>query len=100
MKPRHLMLHLSLLLFAGNLFGQSNQAERLFVPFLDNESQNNVIVAISDTSGSGKTCPIKYTNVLSNTNLFSLEEQTLLRDVFIKYKHVTTNSGPPGTQFA
>jgi hypothetical protein len=40
---------------------------------------------------------LKYTNVLSNTNLFTPAEQELLRAVSAKYERVTTNSGPPGT---
>lgn len=81
---------------AGNLFAQINTSKRMFVPFLDKESQSNVVVTFSDIF-NGKPCPAQYTNVLSNTNLFLPEEQALLRDIFLRYKTVTTRSGPPGT---
>ena len=101
MKLQHLILNLGLLLlFAGNLFSQSNQAERLFIPLMDKESQSNVVVTVSDFGGIGKPCPPKYTNVLTNTNLFTLEQQKIINEVFVKYKNVTTNSGPPGTVLA
>jgi hypothetical protein len=100
MKLRQLVLNFSLLVFFESLFGQINQTERLFIPFLDKESQGNVTVRVSDLFGGGESCPIEYTNVVSNTNLFSFQERSLLADIFIKYKHVTTNAGPPGTQFA
>jgi hypothetical protein len=100
MKPRHLIHYLGMLFFASILSGQTNQVNKLFIPFLDKESQSNVIVSVSDLFNTGIPCPKQYTNVISNTNLFSLEEQSLLRDIFMKYRHVTTNSGPPGTQFA
>ena len=74
--------------------GQSNQA-RLFVPFLDRESQSNVNVSV-DFSVE-QPCPPEFTNVLSNTNLFTSEEQRLIKEVFAKYKNVATNSGPPGS---
>jgi hypothetical protein len=96
MKLRNLIFGLSLLL-SGNLFGQTNQADRLFLPFLDKESQSNVIVTLN-LSGDGIPCPLEYTNMLSNTNLFTFEEQKTIQEVFIKYKNVTTNSGPQGTE--
>jgi hypothetical protein len=97
MKLRKFILGLILIISAGYVFGQTNQAGRLFVPFLDKESQSNIIVTL-DLSGSGEPCPLQYTNVLSNTNLFTLEEQKAIQEVFVKYKNVTTNSGPPGTE--
>jgi hypothetical protein len=99
MKLRHIILGLSLLFFAGNLFGQTNQVKKIFVPFLDEESQSNVVITVSDF-GSEQPSPLEYTNLISNTNLFTPKEQKLLEEVFIKYKNyqdLTTNSGPPGT---
>src|SRR5664280_2019698 len=90
MKP-FLIFSLSVLL-SGTLFGQTSQ--RLYVPYLDKESQSNVIVTVES---AGEPCPPEYTNTLSNTNLFTPEEQKLIGDVFVKYKNVTTNSGPPGS---
>lgn len=80
------------------LFGQTNQQGKLIIPFLDEASQSNVIVTVSDVLGKGQPCPIEYTNTLSNTNLFIPEEQRLIREVFVKYADATTNSGPYGTK--
>ena len=96
MKLNQIVLSLSLLFLAENLFGQINQPVRLVIPGLDPASQSNVLVRICDLNG-GQLCPQAATNVLSNTNLFTLEEQRLIADVFLKYKNVTTNSGPAGT---
>jgi hypothetical protein len=81
-----------LISFVFNVFG----AERLFIPFLDPASQSNVTVTVSDF-GKGQPCPPEFTNSVSNTNLFTQEEQQMIQDIFVKYKNVTTNSGPPGT---
>ena len=87
-------------LFTETLFGQMNQAERLFIPYLDKESQSNVVVTACSFAPPGLPCPIQYTNVLSNSNLFTLGEQRQIEEVFFKYKDVTTNSGPSGTIFS
>jgi hypothetical protein len=96
MKLQHLILAINLFISAERLFGQSNQTEKLFIPFLDKKSQINVIVTVSDFT-TGQPCPLAYTNVLSNTNLFTDKEQKIIGEAFLKYKNVTTNSGPPGT---
>lgn len=96
MKLPHLALGLSLIVFTGDLLGQTNQT-RLFLPFLDKESQSNVVVSVY---GEGQPCSMEYTNVLSNTNLFTSEEQVLIKEVFVKYQSVTTNLGPAGTVLA
>jgi hypothetical protein len=44
-------------------------------------------------------CQPEYTNLLSNTNLFSIAEQEKIKEVTLKYQNVTTNSGPAGTVF-
>jgi hypothetical protein len=81
--------------FVINISGQTNNA-RLYIPFLDKDSQSNAVVKYADIS-NGKPCPEKYTNSLSNTNLFSQSEIACIRNIFVKYKSVTTNSGPAGT---
>ena len=96
MKLAHLTVGASLLLLAGGLFGQTNQI-RLFLPFLDKESQSNVIVTVFDLFGGGQPSPSEYNNVLSNTNLFTPKQQKLIKSVLVKYQKVTTNSGPAGT---
>jgi hypothetical protein len=86
-------------LFAVIVFGQTNQHGKLVIPFLDEESQSNLTVTVvSDPLGDGQPCPPEFTNTLSNTNLFTPEEQRLIKDVFVKYADVTTNSGPHGTK--
>ncbi len=81
------------------LLGQTNRQGKLLIPFLDEESQSNVTVTVvSDPLGNGQPCPAEYTNVLSNTNLFTPKQQRLIKDVFLKYINVTTNSGPSGTK--
>jgi len=97
---RYLIIILSLIISADTIFGQTNQLVRLFVPFLDKESQSNVIVKVSDIFGSGIPCSTQYINNLSNTNLFTPEEKGIIQEIFYKYKdyrNLTTNSGPPGT---
>jgi hypothetical protein len=89
---------LSLCLSVTNLFGQTDQAERLLIPFLAKESQSNIIITISDIFGNGRPCTTAYTNSLSNTNLFTPKEQELIRGAFVKYIKITTNSGPSGTK--
>jgi hypothetical protein len=76
---------------------QPTSTEHLYIPGLAPASQSNVIISISDFFGQGQICPMKYTNALANTNLFSAEEQRTIAETFVKYKSVTTNSGPPGT---
>jgi hypothetical protein len=80
------------------LYGQTIQQRKLTIPFLDEASQSNLIVNVSDILGNGQPCPREYTNALSNTNLFTSEEQRLIREVFVKYADVTTNSGPHGAK--
>ena len=36
------------------------------------------MVTVADLFGDGETCPRVYTNSLSNTNLFALEQQRLI----------------------
>ncbi len=100
MKLQPINLAVSLMLVTGNLSGQTNQAGRLFIPYLDKESQSNVVVTACNFAPPGLPCPAKYTNVLSNPNLFSSHERQQIEDIFKKYKNITTNSGPPGTIFS
>jgi hypothetical protein len=94
MKTLLLILSAGLLIFTVDLRGQTNQA-RLFLPFLDKESQSNVVVSLG--FNAEQPCPLEYTNVLSNTNLFTPEERESIEQAFVKYQDVTTNSGPSGS---
>lgn len=86
----------NLLLAAGKLFA-ADRPERLYIPFLEPASQSNVVVTVLSMSTKGDPCPAQFTNTLSNTNLFTLKEQKMIGDALVKYKNVSTNSGPPGT---
>jgi hypothetical protein len=97
MKLRYFLLSICFLFYVSSLFCQTSHAKRLFIPFLDQGSQSNVVVTVSDLDGHGQPCPSKYTNILSNTNLFSVDEQKLLKEIPVKYINVTTNCGPSGT---
>jgi hypothetical protein len=93
MKLRHLILGWNLLFLAC----MTSHAERLIFPFLTLESQSNIIVTAD--FDHPRPCPPEYTNLISNTNLFSLAEQKKLKEVTLKYQNVTTNSGPAGSVF-
>jgi antitoxin component YwqK of YwqJK toxin-antitoxin module len=75
----------------------TGRAEQLIFPLLAPECQSNLVITVD--MNHPKPCPLEYTNTLANTNLFSAAEQRLLREIAVKYKNVTTNSGPPGTIF-
>lgn len=77
--------------------GSTGNPERLFIPFLDPVSQSNVVVTTLSGRDKGDPCPAQYSNVLSNTNLFTLEQRATIKEALVKYKNVTTNSGPLGT---
>jgi hypothetical protein len=95
MELRHLVL--SLLISGTSLFIQASHAEQLIFPFLTLESQSNIIVTAN--FDHPKLCPPDYTNLISNTNFFSIAEQRNLKEAALKYKDVTTNSGPAGSVF-
>ena len=99
MKPR-LFLSIGLVLFVGTLLAQTNNTPLKTLPFFDLESQSNLIVIVDciNFECAHPSCPVEYTNLVSNTNLFSPAEQNLLREIPLKYKNVTTNSGPPGSE--
>lgn len=61
------------------------------------QSQSNIIVTAD--FDHPKPCPPEYTNLISNTNLFSPAEQEKLKEITLKYQNVTTNSGPAGSVF-
>lgn len=92
---RTLLIALGLVMWRATSFGQVVYTNHLLIPFLTASSQSNVSVEISDLR-RGEVCPLKYTNVVSNTNLFTLDEQALLHDVFTKYSEVKTDCAPAG----
>jgi hypothetical protein len=77
--------------------GAASFAEQLLLPWLTPESQSNVVVTA--VPGHPRSCPPEYTNLISNTNLFTLAEQKLIGEIPLKYKNVTTNTGPVDTEF-
>jgi hypothetical protein len=99
-----------------NLFGQTNIDMEQVLPILigagsfSDFERTNVMPMSSGALDDSKTnisfivntpepCPAKYTNVISNTNLFSPAEQKLLIELPIKYESVTTNLPPLGSKF-
>jgi hypothetical protein len=67
------------------------------VPFLDASQSNLVFVVNALRSDSPPNPPPIFTNTISNTNLFSLADQNLLKEIRLAYKSVATNAGPPGS---
>jgi len=80
-----------------SIIGMTAHAERLIFPFLRPECQSNIVVTAD--LGHPIPCPPEYTNLLSNTNLFSTAEVERLKAIQLKYKNITTNSGPADTIF-
>jgi len=95
MKAKYFILSFCLLCCVYYLWAQANRSGRLFIPFLDPNSQSNVVVILNGSHP--QPCPLEYTNIISNTNLFSPAEREMLTAIPIKYKNVTTNSGPMGS---
>ena len=62
-------------------------------------SQDSSKSNMSFVVNTSAPCPPKYTNIISNTNLFSLAEQKLLTEIPLEYKNVTTNSAPLDSVF-
>jgi hypothetical protein len=97
------LICLVLLFGANNLFGQTNKQEHLeeIFPNLPVQLQDDIVILFEQEQNGDPTlpCPPAYTNLLSNRNLFSPAEEKLLKEVALKYKNVTTNSGPAGTVF-
>jgi hypothetical protein len=92
MTTQRSIIALSLLLSSSQLFARpaDDLVSMLGEMFEPDGTTNLTIVSYSN-------CPPQYTNVISNTNLFTAAEQKLLQEVLAKYKGVTTNSGPPGS---
>ena len=91
MKLQYFIFNLGLLFCAGNLFGQDIDIDMVYE--LPAEIQSNIVFMVTNS----QPCPHAYTNVISNTNLFSADEQELLGSIPLKYKNVTTNNAPTGS---
>ena len=95
MRSQRAMLILNLLLFTCNLLGQnkpnSDDAMDLLQGMFEPDSRTNM------TFVNYGLCPPQYTNVISNTNLFTPGDEKLFNEILVNYKNVTTNSGPPGS---
>ncbi len=76
-------------------FAQSIRAGNPIFDYLDENSQSNIVFSVCENKHP-VPCPLQYTNRLWNTNLFSLEEQKMLKAIPLKYKNVTTNVAPAG----
>ncbi|HUB87591.1 MAG TPA: hypothetical protein VMB22_06835 [Verrucomicrobiae bacterium] len=75
----------------------TNEPAKKTISGFDAASQSNIDVIASGNMDDEVPCPPEYANVVSNTNLFTLDEQKLLNGIPSGYENVTTNSGPPGT---
>lgn len=84
------------LLVVENLFGQTNNLPKKFLPEFDASSQSNVDVIASGFRDE-VPCPPEYTNVISNTNLFTFEEQQLISYITQTYSDETSNTVPAGS---
>jgi len=93
MKLKRLILVLGLLIATCNLFGQTNNSPKKLLQGFDAASQSNVEVIASGNMDDAVPCPPEYTNVISNTNLFTPAEQQLLKDAQL-YLTNNTYSGP------
>jgi hypothetical protein len=93
MKLKQLILVLGLLIATNNLFAQTNHPAKKFIGSYDAASQSNVDVIASGNMNDAVPCPPEYTNVISNTNLFSPAEQQLLKEAQ-SYLTNNTYSGP------
>jgi hypothetical protein len=96
MKPECRIPFLCLLLVTGNLFGQTNDSSKKLLQGFDAASQSNVEV-IASGGNDEVPCPPEYTNVISNTNLFTAYEQKLLNDIASDYGNEVSNTVPPGS---
>lgn len=83
--------------FVCSLLTQTSPGQRAGIFFLDDRSQSNINFIFCNSAHPALCSPLN-TNRLSNTNLFTPEEQRLLKEIPIKYSKVTTNLGPPGSE--
>jgi hypothetical protein len=81
---------LALLFNANNLFGQTNHPAKKHIIGFDVASQKNIEVIANGTFNDQVPFPPEYTNIISNTNLFTLAEQQLLNEARLS---VTNHSG-------
>jgi hypothetical protein len=96
MKQKALILVLALLLSTSNLLCQTNHPAKRIIGNPGNTGQNGVQVIVSGMADA-VPCPPEYNNVISNTNLFTPDEQELLNRIPIEYGYVTSNTGPTGS---
>jgi hypothetical protein len=85
MKLQYFVLNISLLFCVSNLSGQDIDIDMVYE--LPANIQSNIVLIVTNT----QPCPKEYTNVLSNTNLFTLAEQKLFNDISLIHKNVMTN---------
>ena len=99
MKLERLILSLCLLMVTDNLYGQTNHPPKKLLHGFDTASQRNIDV-IASGGNDAVPCPPEYTNVISNTNLFTADEQILLNYITRTYGNETSNSVPPRSVMA
>lgn len=97
MQTKFSILGLGLLMVCNLGFSQSVEPGRLCYPFLTIESQSNLVFTAD--ADHPRACPVELTNVISNTNLFTVAEQQKLKEVELKYQNISTNAGAAGSVF-
>ncbi len=88
------ILILSLIQAVGYCNAQGHASDdtiSLLRDLFEPDSRTNMVVAEHNNSS------VYYTNLISNTNLFSRQEQQLLQEVVKKYNKLTTNAPPFGS---
>lgn len=92
-------LVIGFLLASLGSFAQENRQDLLNSIFVDLPTTERGYVSVIVSPEKPQECQPIYTNVISNTNLFSNSEKNLVADIVEKYKNIGTNSGPVGTRF-
>ena len=97
MKLKHFIAIFCLAVLTSNLSGQTNHPAKKIIRSLNAASQNNIEVIASGNMDDEVACPPELTNVISNTNLFTLDEQKLLNQTLSNYINVRSNFPPIGS---
>jgi hypothetical protein len=97
MKLKYFIVVFCLSVATSNLFGQTNHPAKKIIRSLNAASQNNIEVIASGNMDDEVACPPEFTNIISNTNLFTLDEQKLLNETLSNYINVRSNIAPIGS---
>jgi len=93
MKLKYFIFIFCLSFATSNLFGQTNHSAKKTIGSLNAASQSNIDVIASGNMDDAVPCPSEYTNIISNTNLFTPDETKLLKEISF---NLSTNSTQRG----